>query len=86
MAWNRLTPALLNSNDTGPNRASTSSAATIIGLRLGPYVVGMLSDATGDLRKAMLSINVVAIPITLLMLLIACRAERDEAALLERAV
>jgi MFS transporter, Spinster family, sphingosine-1-phosphate transporter len=61
-------------------------AATIIGLGLGPYIVGMLSDATGDLRTAMLSINVVAIPITLLMLLIARRAERDEAALLERAV
>jgi MFS family permease len=60
-------------------------AATIIGLGLGPYIVGMLSDATGDLRTAMLSINVVAIPITLLMLLIARRAERDEAALLERA-
>jgi MFS family permease len=60
-------------------------AATIIGLGLGPYVVGMLSDATGDLRTAMLSINVVAIPIVFLMLLIARRAERDEASLLERA-
>jgi MFS transporter, Spinster family, sphingosine-1-phosphate transporter len=59
--------------------------ATIIGLGIGPYAVGMLSEATGDLRTAMLSINVVAVPIVLLMLLIAKRAERDEAALLERA-
>jgi hypothetical protein len=48
-------------------------------------MVGMLSDATGDLRTAMLSINAVAIPIVLLMVLIARRADRDEAALLERA-
>ena len=59
--------------------------ATILGLGIGPYMVGMLSDATGDLRTAMLSINAVAIPIVLLMLLIARRAERDEAALTERA-
>ena len=59
--------------------------ATIGGLGIGPYVVGLLSDATGDLRSAMLSINAVAIPITLLMLLISRRAGRDEAALTERA-
>lgn len=59
--------------------------ATILGLGIGPYLVGMLSDATGDLRVAMLSINAVAIPIVLLMVLIAKRAERDEQALLSRA-
>ena len=59
--------------------------ATIGGLGIGPYVVGLLSDATGDLRSAMLTINAVAIPITLLMLLISRRAGRDEAALTERA-
>lgn len=58
---------------------------TILGMGIGPYVVGLLSDATGSLRTAMLSINVVAIPIVVLLLLIARRAERDEAALLERA-
>ncbi|MDP3549591.1 MAG: MFS transporter [Novosphingobium sp.] len=58
---------------------------TILGMGIGPYVVGLLSDATGSLRTAMLSINVVAIPIAVLMVLIARRAERDEAALLERA-
>jgi MFS transporter, Spinster family, sphingosine-1-phosphate transporter len=58
---------------------------TIIGLGCGPYVVGMLSDATGDLRFAMLSINAAAIPIVVLMLIIARRAQRDEDALAVRA-
>jgi MFS transporter, Spinster family, sphingosine-1-phosphate transporter len=60
-------------------------AMTIIGLGCGPYIVGMLSDAMGDLRTAMLCINTAAIPIVVLMLLIAKRAARDEADLLARA-
>lgn len=59
--------------------------ATIGGLGIGPYAVGLLSDATGDLRGAMLSINAVAIPITVLMVLVALRAHRDETALTARA-
>lgn len=51
---------------------------TIVGLGCGPYLVGMLSDATGDLRGAMLSINAVAIPIAILLLIVAGRAQRDE--------
>ena len=58
---------------------------TILGLGVGPYTIGLISDATGNLRVAMLSINVVAIPIVLLMVLIARRSARDEAALLDRA-
>lgn len=58
---------------------------TILGLGIGPYVVGLLSDATGDLRWSMLGINAVGIPIVILMLLIARRAQRDENALIERA-
>lgn len=58
---------------------------TILGLGIGPYVVGLLSDATGDLRFAMLSIQWVAVPIAVLMLVIALRAERDEQGLLARA-
>lgn len=58
---------------------------TIIGLGIGPYLVGVLSDATGNLRGSMLSINTVAIPIAVLMLVIARRAQRDEDALAERA-
>jgi MFS family permease len=60
-------------------------AMTILGMGIGPYLVGLLSDATGNLRASMLSINAVAVPIVVLMLLIARRAARDEAALLERA-
>lgn len=58
---------------------------TILGLGIGPYLVGLISDTTGNLRAAMLSINVVAIPIVVLMLLIARRAGRDEAGLRARA-
>jgi MFS transporter, Spinster family, sphingosine-1-phosphate transporter len=58
---------------------------TIIGLGCGPYIVGMLSDALGDLRTAMLCINAAAIPIIVLMQVIARRAQRDEAGLLDRA-
>jgi MFS family permease len=58
---------------------------TILGLGIGPYVVGLLSDATGNLRWSMLGINAVGIPIVILMLLIARRAQRDEDALIERA-
>ncbi|WP_428334791.1 MFS transporter [Novosphingobium sp.] len=58
---------------------------TILGLGVGPYVVGLLSDATGNLRWSMLGINAVAIPIVILMLLIARRSQRDENALPVRA-
>lgn len=60
-------------------------AMTILGLRIGPYAVGVMSDASGDLRGWIQTLNVVAVPIALLMLLIAFRARRDETALLQRA-
>jgi MFS family permease len=60
-------------------------ASTILGLGVGPFLVGTISDATGDLRFAMLCINAAAIPIVLLLLVVARRAQRDEAALLARA-
>jgi MFS family permease len=70
-------------------RGMTSSlyllVMTILGLGIGPYVVGLLSDATGDLRWSMLGINAVGVPIVVLMLMIARRAQRDEDALIERA-
>ncbi|MEO7246882.1 MAG: MFS transporter [Novosphingobium sp.] len=58
--------------------------STIVGLGIGPYAVGVLSDASGNLRASMLSINVVAVPIVVLMLLVARRAQRDETALIMR--
>lgn len=60
-------------------------AMTIIGLGTGPYLVGMISDAVGDLGIAIKSINLVAPAIIVLLLVIARRAQRDEDALLERA-
>lgn len=60
--------------------------STIFGLGIGPYLVGMVSDATGgDLRAAILSVNWVAIPIVILLLVLAVRVRKDEALMLERA-
>ena len=70
-------------------RGTTSSVyllvSTILGLGIGPYAVGVLSDASGDLRGSMLTINAVGIAIVVLMLVVARRAQRDENALMERA-
>ena len=60
-------------------------AMTILGLGTGPYLVGMVSDATGDLGLAIKSINLVGPVIVILLLIIARRAQRDEDSLLERA-
>lgn len=60
-------------------------AMTILGLGTGPYLVGMISDATGDLGFAIRSINLVAPLIVVLLLVIARRAQKDEDALLTRA-
>lgn len=59
---------------------------TILGLGTGPYAVGLISDATGgDLGTAILSINLVSPVIVVLLLIIARRAQLDEAGLLDRA-
>jgi|GEM_PF-785177 len=58
---------------------------TILGLGIGPYIVGLISDATGNLKISMLSVNAVGIPIIILLLIIARRAQRDENDLLKRA-
>nr|WP_250890225.1 MFS transporter [Sphingobium nicotianae] len=60
--------------------------STIFGVGIGPYQVGIVSDATGgDLRIAILSTNWVAVPIVILLLILAMRVRRDEAMMLERA-
>jgi MFS family permease len=46
---------------------------SIVGLGLGPYVVGLISDVTGDLRFAMLS-AFVAVPAILIFIAIAYRS------------
>lgn len=58
---------------------------TLIGLALGPYVIGRLSVATGDLRVAM-SLGLVANVVAAAFLLLARRTlARDEASRMERA-
>ncbi len=64
-------------------RAITASTyiviMTIIGLGIGPYAVGLVSDASGgDLRGALLSINWVAPVIVVLLLILVARAAHDE--------
>jgi MFS family permease len=59
---------------------------TIMGLGIGPYLVGMVADANGgDLASAILSINAVSPVIVLALVLLALRVQRDEAGLIDRA-
>jgi MFS transporter, Spinster family, sphingosine-1-phosphate transporter len=59
---------------------------TILGLGIGPYAVGMFSDANGgNLSAAILSINWVAVVIVTLLILIMLRVRRDESLVLPRA-
>jgi len=61
-------------------------ASTILGLGVGPYVVGMISDATGgDLGRAILSINWVAVPLVLVLVALGFRVKQDEARVVARA-
>jgi MFS family permease len=71
-------------------RGITSSTyvilSTIFGLGIGPFLVGMVSDAMGgNLAYAILSINWVAPAIVAMLVLLALRVKRDEASLLARA-
>ncbi|MCW2411915.1 MULTISPECIES: MFS transporter [unclassified Sphingobium] len=59
--------------------------STIFGLGMGPYLVGMISDATGDLRTAILSVNWMAIPIIILLIILLTRIRKDESLILVRA-
>lgn len=57
----------------------------IIGLGLGPYVVGLVSDVSGDLRFAMLSVLFI-LPVTLTLFVLASRRlPALEASVVERA-
>ena len=58
---------------------------TLLGLALGPFAVGLISDVTGDLRiglERVLTMNLVGVA---LIILAARSLEKDEATLLERA-
>jgi fucose permease len=73
-----------------PRMRAVASAAlllvvTLVGLALGPYVMGGLSEATGDLRVAM-SAGLLANLAAAAFLGLAVRTlERDEASRVERA-
>ena len=57
----------------------------LIGLGLGPYIVGLVSDVTGDLRLAMMS-ALIPIPVVLILFAIAARRlPAAEAGLIDRA-
>jgi fucose permease len=59
---------------------------TIFGLGIGPYAVGLVSDANGgDLAAAILSINCAAPLIVVMLVILLIRVRRDEAGLIERA-
>jgi MFS family permease len=59
---------------------------TIFGLGIGPFVVGMISDANGgNLAAAILDINWVSPAIVAMLLILARRVKRDEDRVLEHA-
>jgi MFS family permease len=61
-------------------------ATNLIGLGLGPYLVGLISDITGDLRTAMLSVLLLT-PIVVLLLQYAARhLKAVEATMIVRAI
>ena len=71
-------------------RGITSStyviASTILGLGVGPFVVGMIADANGgNLAAAILSVNWVAPLIVLMLCALARRVVRDETSMIQRA-
>jgi MFS family permease len=59
---------------------------TIIGLGIGPYAVGLISDVNGgDLRSAILSVYWLGVPIVLIIIALLLLVPRDEATVTERA-
>jgi MFS family permease len=69
----------------GTATASFFLATTLVGLALGPYMVGQISDLTGSMQTGVLSLIAVA-PISLVLLIVAYRTLPDaEATIDERA-
>jgi MFS family permease len=60
--------------------------STLLGLGMGPYFVGIVSDRNGgDLAQAIISVNVVSPVIIVVLLILLTRINRDESTLLARA-
>jgi len=71
-------------------RGVTSSTyiivSTLLGLGMGPYFVGIVSDKNGgDLAEAITSLNVVGPVIVVILLFVLTRINRDESTVLDRA-
>jgi MFS family permease len=60
-------------------------STNLIGLGLGPYLVGLISDVTGDLRTAVLAVLAVTPAVILLLQYAAARLKTAEATLADRA-
>lgn len=59
---------------------------TMLGQGMGPYLVGIVSDRNGgDLGQAIISVNVVAPVIVVLLIVVLIRYKKDEATVLDRA-
>lgn len=58
---------------------------TIFGMGTGPYVVGLMSDATGDLGGSVLRLYSLSAVVFVAVLVAMRRLRRDEATLIERA-
>jgi MFS family permease len=59
---------------------------TLLGLGMGPYFVGIVSDRNGgDLGQAIISINVVVPAIVVCLFIVLLRVNRDEKTVLDRA-
>jgi MFS family permease len=60
--------------------------STLLGLGMGPYFVGIVSDRNGgDLGQAIISVNIVGPIIVVILLVLLLRINRDESTLIERA-
>ena len=60
--------------------------STLLGLGMGPYFVGIVSDRNGgDLGQAIVSVNVVSPVIIVVLLILLTRINRDESTLMARA-
>lgn len=69
----------------GATGATFNLASTMIGLGSGPYLVGLISDVTGDLKTGVLSIYLLS-PLVWICMVVALRGlPKAEATLLDRA-
>lgn len=69
----------------GTATATFMLSQALLGLALGPYIAGHVSELTGSLRSGVLSV-LLAAPVCVILLLLAYRSlPRAEASMIERA-